>query len=163
MNPDAKSTLSAVLQRQQEGRTTAAVEEAARQAAEAEKESRREAIRRRWVLAKAEIAEAVDAVNAEIAGAGMSFSISEKPRGDDHAGLSQLFIHLHEDGFTKERQVVFNVSALGLVQPVTLIPHTGRKIPDFKIDEISDGHYVSLLIDFIDQCVPEPKKAGWNA
>lgn len=67
--------------------------------------------------------------------------------------LAQLFITLEEEGYTKERQVVFNVSALGLVQPVTLIPHTGRKIPDFKIDEVAPDHYEGVIVDFIDQCV----------
>ncbi|MCR5881250.1 hypothetical protein [Phenylobacterium sp. J367] len=153
MNGDAKSKLAEVLERRARDKAAAAVEQLARVAAESQKEAHREAIRRRWTLAKEEIGAAVDAVNAEIAATGMSLSWSEKPRGDDHAGLAQLFITLEEEGYTKERQVVFNVSALGLVQPVTLIPHTGRKIPDFKIDEVAPDHYEGVIVDFIDQCV----------
>jgi hypothetical protein len=88
----------------------------------------------------------------------MTLSWSEKARGDEHAGLAQLFITLKEEGFAKERQVVLNVSALGLVQPVTLIPHTGRKFPDFKIDEVSAEHFTGVIIDFIEQCFAKKPK-----
>ena len=152
MNDDAKSKLTEVLERRERDKAAAAIEQQAREAAASEKEALRESIRHRWVLAKDEIGAAVDAVNAEIAPTGLVLSWSEKLRGDDHAGLAQLFINLAEDGDPRERRLVFNVSALGLVQPVTLIPHTGRKIPDFKIEEVNKDHYEGVIVDFIDQC-----------
>jgi hypothetical protein len=157
MNGDAKSKLTEVLERREREKAAAAIGQLAREAASSEKETHREAIRLRWVLAKDEIGAAVDAVNAEIAPTGMVLSWSEKPRGDDHAGLAQLFINLAEEGDPRERRVVFNVSALGLVQPVTLIPHTGRKIPDFKIDDVNKDHYEGVIVDFIDQCVSKKR------
>lgn len=158
MNSEAKSKLAAVLELREKNRIAASIEQQALDAAEADRQARREAIRQQWMVAKQEISKAVDSVNAEMASTGMTLSWSEKPRGEEHAGLAQLFIALKEEGFAKERQLVLNVSALGLVQPVTLIPHTGRKIPDFQIDGVTTEHYTEIIIDFIGQCFTKKPK-----
>jgi hypothetical protein len=152
MNSGAQSKLAAILELREKDKIAASIEQQAREVATAEREAHLQAIRQRWALTKQQISTAVESVNAEIASTGMTLSWSEKARGYEHAGLAQLFITLKEEGFAKERQVVLNVSALGLVPPVTLIPHTGRKIPDFKIDEVSAEHYTGVIIDFIEQC-----------
>ena len=152
-NGNAKSKLAEVLERRQRDKAAAIVEQQARDLAAQAKEARREAVRQQWLVAKQAISAAVEAINAEIDGTGMVLSWSEKPRQEDHPGLAQLFITLAEDGVALERRVVLNVSALGHVQLVTLIPHTGPKIPDFNIEMVEKDFYEGIIVDFIDLCI----------
>jgi hypothetical protein len=146
-----------VLGRKAELETAADAEQQARDEAQRQKEAHATALRERWDQSKAEIAAAIAAVNGEIVAAGLQFSGAEKPRDTESPRLSQFVISLAQEGQIKDRQLVFNVSGLGLVQSVTLIPHTGPKIADFKITDADQAKYEAVLAEFLDICFAAAK------
>lgn len=157
MDPETKAKLDGVLGRKAELESAARAEQIAREDAAQKKEAEREAARKRWNKAKGEIDKAIAVINAHISTANLNLSADEKPRSSDHPGLAQLTIALTEQGQPNERRLVLNVSALGLVQPVTLIPHSGPKIADFNISGANQATYESVIAEFLDICLTSHK------
>lgn len=152
MDAETKAKLEEVLNRKAELEAATLIQEQERNAAAQKKEAERLAIRQRWTESVSEIDGAISAVNAQIVGTNMILSATENTRKANHPGLAQLFITLIENDQPKERKLVFNVSALGLVQPVVLIPHSGPKISDFRIQEANQAKYEAVLVEFLDHC-----------
>lgn len=159
MKQETQSRLDAILQKKVENEDAAEAKRREANEAARHKAERQEAVRKRWAVARQEIDGAVSAVNERVAAAKMSFAVTETPNEREQPGLSQLFITLSEEGVEKARQIVFNVTSLGLVQPVTLIPHTGPKIKDFEIGQVDQSYYETVLVDFLDMCVTQAAKA----
>ncbi len=50
-----------------------------------------------------------------------------------------------------ERRIVLNVNAFGRVQPVFLIPHTGRAPESFDMAEANADVWSGMMVEFLDQ------------
>ena len=160
MDDETKSKLEIVLQRKAQYDEEAASRQRAANAAAREKDAQNDAARERWQRSLHEIDAAVKAVNPQIAGVGLELAWVEKPRGSGEPGIAQLTISLAEQGRDVRKKLVFNVNALGLIQVVPLIPHSGRKVADFRIADVDQQHYEAVMVDFLDQCIAKPKPIG---
>jgi len=152
-----KAKLGAVLGRKAEFEVAARTAEDGRELAAQQHIAERQAIKDRWDQSMCQIDAAISAINTQILSANLTFSAALEPRKTDHPGLAQMFVTLTEPDQSSDRRLVINVSALGLVQPVALIPHTGPKITDFRIQEADQAKYESMLVEFLDGCFTEPK------
>lgn len=58
-------------------------------------------------------------------------------------------------------KIVLNVSAFGLIQPVFLIPHSGRvTAKDVNLTSATSELLIELMIDFLDQVLANADKKG---
>jgi hypothetical protein len=157
MDVKTKAKLEAVLGRKAELEVAARVAEDEGELAAQRRIAERQAIKDRWDQSTREIDAAISAINTQTSNAKLSFSAALEPRKTDHPGLAQMSITLTAPDQPREKRLVLNVSALGLVQPVALIPHIGPKIADFRIQEADQAKYESVLVEVLDGCFTEPK------
>lgn len=151
-NQNAKLKLAEVLERREHEKAAAVTEQRERQAATEREMVQRQAAKARWGVSKGEIEAAVKAVNEQVADTGWVLSISEKPVGADDRKLAQLFINLAEEGDSRTRKLVLNVSDIGRVRPVSLIPHSGANVADFEIQAVGKDHYEEIIVAFLGMC-----------
>lgn len=152
MDVETKARLEAVLDRKADLEAAARAAKDERERAAQRQIAEQQAIKDRWDQSLHEIDAAISAINTQISSASLTLSAKLEPQKSDHPGLAQMFITLTEPDQPRERRLVLNVSALGLVQPVALIPHTGPKIADFRISEADQAKYESVLVEFLDGC-----------
>lgn len=157
MKDEIKTKLDSVLQRKLDNEAAAEAARLATEKAAQQRDAKTGLARERWRSSVKEIDAAVKAINSQIENAKMALSWEEKPRDKDHPSISQLFVKLSEPGNERERKLVLNVNAFGLVQPVALIPHTGKKVADFQIEDVDQAHYEAIIVEFLDQCVSKAK------
>jgi hypothetical protein len=151
MDESLTSRLDAALnlkaQKDQEAAEKLQAEERARRDIEARIKTATE----RWQKSHADLQQAVSNINRTISSHGLHLKLVSGERGQTF-GLAQVQVHLSgSQGAPKK--VVFNISTLGLVQPVVLIPHSGDHPPKFEISEDDVAKYEAVLVDFIDQAV----------
>lgn len=129
----------------------AASAEAARKKAEADaSELEKGKARERWKSSIGQIREAIADLAAEMSASGLAFEFDEGKRPDTPA-IAQASIVLREGSDQKEKKIVLNVNAFGLVHPVFLIPHSGKHPNDFNISEATKETYTNLMLTFLDQ------------
>lgn len=157
MNVETKARLEAVLSRKADLEAASRAAEDERELAAQRRITERQAIKDRWDQSLREIDAAISEINAQISNANLTFSAQLEPQKNGVPRLAQMIIRLTEPAQPCERRLVLNVSALGLVQPVALTPHTGPKIADFLISEADQAKYEVVLVEFLDGCFNERK------
>lgn len=126
-------------------------EKASAKQSEAEKaQTKRNLAKKYWETALEQIDAAIAFVNAEIAEAGLSLSAATTERNPSPA-LAQYYIKLLEGTEDTKCGVILNVSALGLVQAVIHIPHTGRAPKHFELQDAGTDTYKDMIVDCIEQ------------
>lgn len=87
-------------------------------------------------------------LNKELSGAGLTVFVEDgKASSDGHQFIVKL------DGTGGDRQLVFNVHETGAINPVVLIPHTGKSPSRFDIDGVDREKLRALILDFMEQAV----------
>lgn len=155
MDETVKSQLNALLARKAQNEASAMHKIEMEANAEQEREAKKAAARLHWKQSVGEIREAISNLNERIRDADLELIFEEHKDQNNGPGIAQVTVGLRERGLDEGKKLVFNVSAFGLVQLVSLIRHTGPKIADFNIADAQVGHYETVMVEFLDQCFSE--------
>jgi hypothetical protein len=145
--------LAAEMQRRQ------AAEEARKryEAEERARAERRRAAQKRWPAVLSDIRTAVGEINHHLAALKLAFRVKEGQKSS--AAIAQLNIVLEAtNAASDDRQVALNVNAYGHVEPVFLIPYTGRNPSAFEISEVNADFWSAMLVDFLEQALARDDK-----
>lgn len=148
MDDKTKSRLAAVLSKESERRKAVAEANAKREAAKQALEERKRLALEQWVRVRADIESVVNDVNEQIRPSGLMLTISEEEK--PAPAITRTYIKLQsssKDG----SMIVLNVNAYGHVQPVFLIPHTGKAPADLELIDTNADTWPTMIVDFIDQ------------
>ncbi len=150
MDKETQARLEAALNRRATATTEAELKKAAAAKEEAEREAKKDAARKQWAVSLQQIEAAISEVNARILPHGLRFQISETKKPNTPA-IAQLHILLTDEKHPndKEKSLILNVSAYGLIRPVSLGPHTLGTIPDFNVHEADQARYEQVLTDYV--------------
>lgn len=152
MNDTVKSRLEGIIQTKKGIDQSLRDSDVARQTEAQEKAAQKAAAKEAWSVALGQIDEAINFVNSEMAGVEMKLSAEESDRTSS-AALAQYCILLNGSGIEGACKAVLNVNAFGTVQPVFLIPHSGRSPTRFDLQDVGADHYKDIIIDFVEQCL----------
>jgi hypothetical protein len=160
MEVETKQRLDAVLARESDRRKAVAAERAASEAKERAREAEKQTARDRLPAFRELLEGAIREINDHLSGKGIGFAIAEGKKAD--AALAQIYVPLlGEEAPSKDCQIVLNVSAFGLIQPVFLIPHSGRvTAKDVNLTSATSELLIELMIDFLDQVLANADKKG---
>lgn len=160
MDEATKKKLAGIID-QKKGLDAAAAEAATKKAEEARKLAEdRAATDKRWTQTTDELRGAIASVNEVIAGHDMHFEMGSLKKGDNESKFGGLSVYLRSNTSSKERYVHFNVSDVGIVSPVFLIPHSGKNPNHFTLFDGSEDKYAAILTDFLAQIVEHAAKGG---
>jgi hypothetical protein len=157
MHDKIKTKLQAALNKKAESDSanTAAEERKVREAEQRKKDQ--VATNAFWPEAVQRMKTAIASVNEVIEDSDMHFEVGKfvnKPDENEYGGFS---IHLKSTD-KKERYIHLNISDVGFVRPVFLIPHSGKAPHGFNLSETSPEFYEEMLTDFFGQVIDVTSK-----
>lgn len=151
MSSGFEKRLEDIVQLKNEIDQAAARAKRAKLSGDQERERRKELAKSAWALAEQQIEEAIAAINGRISSVGLVLKAKPSER-DVHPAIARYMVGLDDGAPTdKECKVVFNVSALGLVQPIFGIPHSGKNPAHFMLQDVDAQSYGDILADFVEQ------------
>lgn len=103
-----------------------------------------------WTVVWNRVQAIVSAIDSDIREVGLELKCQLIDRSDTPA-IAQVEISLL--GPPKEKRLILNVSKFGMVQPVVLIPHSGRAVGNFDLTDASNERIKAEIINFLDQAV----------
>jgi hypothetical protein len=147
MDKDTQAKLEAALNRRATATREAELKKAAAAKEEAEREAKKDAAGKQWGVSLQQIESAINEVNTRISPHGLNFKISEAKKPDS-AAIARLFILLIDDKRLndKEKTLVLNVSAYGLIQPAS---HTLGNFANFTVYDANQARFEQLLTDYL--------------
>ncbi len=105
-----------------------------------------------WLIASRQIDQAVATINKELTDGGLRLEVQSTDR-DAPRALARLSITLWGRDEHGDRQVIFVVGKSGVVQPVFLIPYSGRSPANFQLKDARPDIYENILLDFLEQAI----------
>lgn len=150
MDDEASQKLHAALARRKERQTQADLKKAEEAEVEARRATAKQAARRRWEEALKEIEAAITSVNAQLEPSGLTFLPPiTNPKPPAIAQMEIILVETHAPQH-KDKRLILNVNAFGLVQPVGLGPHSLRRPDSFDLQDANQSAFERLLADFVD-------------
>ncbi|XSC43436.1 hypothetical protein ACF1BQ_036595 [Bradyrhizobium sp. RDT10] len=152
MDEKIKAKLQAALNKRHEADNERAQAELAETQRSAQREIDRAATDAEWPNAVLRMKTAIDSVNAEIEDSDMAFEVGKFERAGDENKYGGFSIHL-KPASKKDRYIHLNVSDVGDVKPVFLLPHSGKSPHSFQLATASVKFYEAMLTDFFTQVI----------
>ncbi len=152
MDPIIKAKLDAVMAKQSGYRQAEAEKQVRMEELARKKQSELEQVEAKWRAVYSLLQTVVAEMNEAIKELKLVFAIEDQRAGKTSDGIAQTIVALNPDtGGNNRRGVVLNVSGGGWVNPVFMIPHTGKAPDRFNLDAATPEFLSSMLVEFLDQ------------
>jgi hypothetical protein len=161
MDEDTRKKLAEVIEKKKQVDATVAAAKLEKEERALQRQRDRAATDAQWSEAVAQIKAAIKSVNEMLDDEqDMHFEVGVFKGGEgDYGKFGGLPVYLRQPG-DKERYVYFNISEVGDVGPVFLIPHSGKNPSSFKLRDGSSAKYAQILTDFLSQVISYAETAA---
>jgi len=157
MEKSSSERLAEILARNTKAEASATEAAARVKEEERQKERDRLAAADHWAVSRRDLNAAVSEINKALAAQALELRATDK-KPPVAAALAKVAVALWKGDKSTNAQVVFNIGAFGLVQPIMMVPHTGKLPATFNISSATQASYEEVLLSFLDQYVANLEK-----